>query len=84
MVCVFCGLIGTISAAPAPTALVEELLHVSSALRDTTHVSNLAHELAEQFAHDAIARFHTAADRIDSLAHEIASDEGEDESPPDL
>lgn len=70
----FLGFIGAPVGAPsAPTALVEELLHVSSALRDTTHVSNLAHELAEQFAHDA--RFITAADRIDSLARAIAADE---------
>lgn len=67
------------SSTGAPTALVEELLHLSSALRETTRVSDLAHELADQFAHDAITRFHAAADRIDALAaRRAAAEEGED------
>jgi hypothetical protein len=76
VVCAAC-LAGTIFSMGAPTALVEELLHVSATFRETTHVSDLAHELADQFAHDAITRFHVAADRIDALAAR-AAEEGED------
>lgn len=74
--CFVCTIL-SMGALGAPSALVEELLHVSATLRETTRVSDLAHELADQFAHDAIMRFHAAADRIDALAAR-AAEEGED------